>query len=261
MSAVVIDDGLVHYEVIGRGKPLVFVHGWLGSWRYWVPAMESLAVGYRAYALDLWGFGDSDDLNRHYSVEGYASLLKEFLDHLGILRVSLVGHALGGMVALRCAAQCPARVEQVMGVSVPLVGDAVNPSLAALSDGGHAMARLAARHANFPELDTEIGKADVAAIHCSVQSAMSHDLRPDLVFLEAPVLLVYGGSDRLVRLPEQDWLAGLGSRLRVMVLDGVEHFPMLEERNGFNRLLLDFLDAGEDLSSLAWKEEWRRRLR
>ena len=99
MSAIIIHDGLVHYEVIGRGKPLVFVHGWLGSWRYWVPAMEGLSVGHRSYALDLWGFGDSDKLDRHYSVDGYVGLLGEFLDHLGVQRVSLVGHALGGMVA------------------------------------------------------------------------------------------------------------------------------------------------------------------
>ena len=53
MSAIVIKEGLVHYEVIGRGRPLVFIHGWLGSWRYWVSAMEELSTRYRAYPLDL----------------------------------------------------------------------------------------------------------------------------------------------------------------------------------------------------------------
>ena len=62
MSAIVIKEGLVHYEVIGRGQPLIFIHGWLGSWRYWVPAMEQMSARHRTYALDLWGFGDSDKL-------------------------------------------------------------------------------------------------------------------------------------------------------------------------------------------------------
>ena len=59
MSAITIENDLVHYEVLGRGRPVIFIHGWLGSWRYWVPTMQQLSVKYRTYALDLWGFGDS----------------------------------------------------------------------------------------------------------------------------------------------------------------------------------------------------------
>ncbi|HET9433568.1 MAG TPA: alpha/beta fold hydrolase, partial [Chitinophagaceae bacterium] len=60
MSALIIDGDVVHYEAFGRGKPVLFIHGWLGSWRYWVPTMQAISDKYRAYALDLWGFGDSD---------------------------------------------------------------------------------------------------------------------------------------------------------------------------------------------------------
>ena len=59
MSALIVEDEVVHYEVLGRGRPLIFVHGWLGSWRYWIPTMQALSSEYRTYALDLWGFGDS----------------------------------------------------------------------------------------------------------------------------------------------------------------------------------------------------------
>ena len=48
MSALIIDEEVVHYEVLGRGRPLIFVHGWLGSWRYWIPTMQALsAEGYQ----------------------------------------------------------------------------------------------------------------------------------------------------------------------------------------------------------------------
>ena len=59
MSAILLDDRIVHYEVLGRGRPIIFLHGWVGSWRYWVPAMQAAAMSFRAYALDLWGFGDT----------------------------------------------------------------------------------------------------------------------------------------------------------------------------------------------------------
>ena len=69
MSAIIIDDKIVHYEVLGRGKPIIFIHGWVGSWRYWIPAMQSASSDYRAYAFDLWGFGETAKENVNYSLE------------------------------------------------------------------------------------------------------------------------------------------------------------------------------------------------
>lgn len=261
MSVTVIKDSLVHYEVLGHGRPLVFLHGWLGSWRYWVPAMEGLSVKYRAYAIDLWGFGASDKSSTRYSIDAYLELLEEFLDQLGVWRTSLVGHALGGVVALLFAARSPERVEQVMGVGVPLVGADINRPLASLSNNGEALARLVARRANFPEVNMDAHKADVSAITHSMRSAMACDLRRVLPPLDIPALLLYGGNDPLIKPPQQEWLEDCDDNVRVISLDGVQHFPMLEERNKFNRLLMEFLNSGGDLASLELKEEWQRRLR
>jgi pimeloyl-ACP methyl ester carboxylesterase len=261
MSALIVGDGLVHYEVIGRGRPLVFLHGWLGSWRYWVPAMEDLSAGNRAYALDLWGFGDSDKLAQHYTIDGYVDLLRAFLDHLGIQRVSLVGHALGGLVALQFAAQFPHHVQQIMGVSVPLAAADVGRPLAMISSDADAVSRLVSRRAGFPEVNLEARKADGAAIGSSLRSAMARDLRQMLEVVEQPVLLVYGAGDSLVRPPDDDAGRSGGENVRVLLLDGAQHFPMLETQNKFNRLLVDFLEAGGELDSLSLKDEWRRRLR
>lgn len=261
MSAVVIKEGLVHYEVIGRGRPLVFVHGWIGSWRYWVPAMEELSAGHRTYALDLWGFGDSDKLSAYYDVDAYVELLAEFLEQLGVGPAPIVGHALGGLVALLYAAQFPEQVDQVMAVSVPVTSEAVLRPLSGFSGDGEALARLVSRRANFPEVDMEARKADAAAIAATIRSAIDHDLRHVLPPIETPVLLAHGGDDPLIRPPEPEWLAGCADNVRSIFLDGTQHFPMLEERNKFNRLLKDFLFAGHDLKSLELKEEWQRRFR
>jgi pimeloyl-ACP methyl ester carboxylesterase len=263
MSAVVIKDSLIHYEAIGRGKPLVFIHGWLGSWRYWVPAMEELSTRYRTYALDLWGFGDSDKLSSEYNLAAYVELLGEFIDKLGmdVLRPTLVGHALGGVVALQYAAQAPDRVEQVMGVSVPLAGEAINKTLSTFSGNGDALARLVQKRARFDEIDMEAHKADADAISGSVRSVMDHDLRPALSPLQTPVLLLYGEHDPVIRPPQAEWMHGFDDNIRPILMDGAQHFPMLEERNKFNRLLMEFLAAEGNLDSLALKEEWQRRLR
>jgi pimeloyl-ACP methyl ester carboxylesterase len=272
MSAVVLNNGLVHYEAIGRGAgPLVFVHGWLGSWRYWVPAMEQLSITRRTYALDLWGFGDSDK-HREYDVAAYVDLLQAFLDEMGIQRVALVGHSLGGLVALHLAARSPERVGQVMGVSVPLLGTSIDPSFAQAlaprrsppidpSGNGDALARLIARRASFPEVEREARKADPHAITTSVRSALELDLREASLPSYVPVLLVHGEEDPLIQAPRPELLREFAPNARVVLLNGTQHFPMLEQKNKFNRLLMDFLRAGGDLDSLELKEEWQRRLR
>ncbi|MEA3376778.1 MAG: alpha/beta hydrolase [Chloroflexota bacterium] len=262
MSAVVLEQGLIHYETMGRGnEPLIFLHGWLGSWRYWVPAMEELSFSRRVYALDLWGFGDSDRLS-DYTVAGYVDLLESFLNEMGIQRADLVGHALGGLVALRFAARSPNRVERVMGVSVPLVGGSIEPVFGELSANGELLAQLIARGANFPEVEREARKVDIHAVVSSVRSVVQSDgLRDMLLPFDLSVLLVHGASDPLVQVPRREWLGGFGQNTRVVLLEGVHHFPMLEERNKFNRLVMEFIDGGKELGSLEPKAEWRRRPR
>ncbi|GAB4550331.1 MAG: hypothetical protein OHK0023_16100 [Anaerolineae bacterium] len=121
MSVISIDDGLVHYEVLGRGRPVILLHGWLGSWRYWVPAMQHLSGKYRAYALDLWGFGDSGKDNRRYGITEQVTMLHNFFEKMGIPKAVLVGHSLGAAVALGFARRFPERSHRLMLISPPLV--------------------------------------------------------------------------------------------------------------------------------------------
>src|SRR5260221_1137645 len=121
MSAITIENDLVHYEVLGRGRPVIFVHGWLGSWRYWVPAMQQLSLKYRTYALDLWGFGDSSKENPgRYSFNEQVRLLNNFMEELGIGKTVLVGHSLGAAICLHFTRLYPAKAHRLMLISAPL---------------------------------------------------------------------------------------------------------------------------------------------
>ncbi len=264
MSAVIIENGLVHYEVIGRGKPVIFLHGWLGSWRYWVPTMDDLSDEYRTYALDFWGFGDTDRREDGYSPTAYVELLRRFMDELGIYRAPLVGHALGGVVALQFAAKLPERVEQVMAVSTPLDGSAVGRSLSTLPIGeSDVAARVLGRRqvAEYPEVQMEAHKIDALAVSSSVRAVTELDIRYILGMLQIPILLVYGREDPVISPPEGRWVGWLDENVRIICLDECRHFPMLEEANKFNRLLRQFLEFKGDLDALELKEEWRRRMR
>lgn len=120
MSAITIEGDLIHYEVLGRGRPVIFVHGWLGSWRYWIPAMSQLSTRYRTYAIDLWGFGDSGKDPRHYDFASQVSLIDQFMTRMGIAKAALIGHDLGAAVVAHFAVTWPDRVPRLMAVSPPL---------------------------------------------------------------------------------------------------------------------------------------------
>jgi len=87
MSAAIIAGGVVHHEYRGRGHPVIFIRGWVGSRRYWVPGMTVLAATYRAYAIDVWGYGDSDRLAAAPHLAG----LSPIAAHLPLLDVSAAG--------------------------------------------------------------------------------------------------------------------------------------------------------------------------
>ncbi len=120
MSAITIDNDLVHYEVLGRGRPVILLHGWLSSWRYWIPTMQQLSMKYRTYALDLWGYGDSGKDPDRLSLDAQVELLGNFMEKLGITKAAFVGHSLGGAVMVRYALKHPDRVARLLAISAPV---------------------------------------------------------------------------------------------------------------------------------------------
>ena len=261
MSAVVIGGGLIHYEAFGRGKPVVFIHGWLGSWRYWMRTMEALASDYRTYALDLWGFGDSDKSRDRYSVADYTRLLYDFMDQLGIPSAAMVGHSLGAIVALRLAILEPRLVSRLMVVSLPLTSRTINSRLVDFSSNSVLNKMFWWRQITHKEVQQEIEKVAENAIPLSTQSALEIDTQNLIDQIQQPTLVIFGEKDSVIDPEPVRGLDGLRTSLRPIGLAESRHFPMLEEANKFNRLLKDFLETGDDLYGLSLKEEWKRRTR
>ncbi len=263
MSAIILESSLVHYEALGRGRPLLFLHDWLGSWRYWVPTMMELSHSRRAYALDFWGFGDSDKARAYYSVDGYVRQVDLFMQQMGIGKIPIIGHGLGGVVALRFAKKFPDRVQQVMVVSTPLAAPYLDRSLSGFAGGDNPASRILGRQLNsYQEVAMEANKTDDMAIVRTVRSFLQEDLTLLVEDLTIPVMLVYGSQDSLIQCPPEDWLDDLDYfNAYAFIFANAQHYPMLEEPTKFNRLLLDFLIHGNAWDKIEVKESWRRRMR
>jgi len=260
LSAILLDSSIVHYEVLGRGRPVIFLHGWVGSWRYWISAMQVTSTSYRAYALDLWGFGDTAHNILNYSLEQQATLLDRFLNEMGIGKIALVGHGLGALVGMTFATRFRQSVDRVMAVSCPLDYHSVHARLRTASTA-ELSEWLSSRTPEATTALSDASKADAQAISASLVGLQGHDIYSNYRALNIPTLLVYGDRDPAITTPNGEY--SVSSLTHQIELEGSGHFPMIDETMKFNRLLTDFLalDSGVGPRELQMKEEWRRRVR
>jgi len=260
LSAIIIDGSIVHYEVLGRGRPVIFLHGWVGSWKYWIASMQVASTSYRAYALDLWGFGDTAHNTLKYSLDEQVKLIDDFMNEMGIGKIAIVGHGLGALVGMKFATRYRENVDRVMAINCPLNYGAVNSRLRTappqeLSDW---------LSNKTPEATTALSdapKTDIKAIAESMVGLQADNLFGSFKALNVPCLLVYGDKDQAITTPADE--DSVSTFTHQVVLENSGHFPMVEETIKFNRLLTDFLalDSGASPSELQMKEEWRRRVR
>jgi pimeloyl-ACP methyl ester carboxylesterase len=258
LSSIITNQGVVHYETVGRGKPVILLHGWLGSWGCWLGTMESLSNRYRAYALDFWGFGESDKRRESYNVVDFVALVDQFMERLGIQSAPVIGHSMGGTVALNLALDRPNRVEKVAVVGSPIDGRSLsvflklagNPWIAFLVWNSPGLLRVGLKlfapwiAANWSDwyklLMRDLSKMTLESFLWSINSLHHTNLQPRMGRLRVPALGVYGRGDKIVD-PRQSQLFHDIPGARVEMLDRSRHFPMLDEPDKFNAILLSYL--------------------
>jgi len=261
MSAIFIDGQLAHYEVIGRGKPVLFLHGWIGSWRYWVSTMQSISTTNRTYAVDFWGFGDSTK-NNQYTVGDQVNFLQAFLEKIGLSHVSIIGHGLGAVVGYELAYQYPEIVDKILAISLPLSSSQINYRFL-LAEPLNLVERLLGRGEEIKAVRMDELKNDSASIITSLSELESQHNFKDPGLFKKISLLVYGQNDPIVRAPGLDILQSFPSSTHSIIFENSGHFPMIDESSKFSRLLSEFLELGDEDSprNLEIKEKWQRRVR
>ncbi|HZE36498.1 MAG TPA: alpha/beta fold hydrolase [Candidatus Eisenbacteria bacterium] len=268
-----LDGLLLHYVEEGQGPAIVLIHGLGGfaeSWRHNIPELSGHG---RVIALDLPGFGRSGKPRRAYTTAFLAQALDGFLRTLGVDRVRLVGHSLGGAVAARYALEHPARVERLalLGAAVP--GFDLHPSWVyrtlSLRGVGEVLASFLTRgicakglERCFAQPDPEEIRffvehefaartsLDGRAAYLSLLRTVREDFtvgaeayRAALARLGQNVLVIHGREDRVVPMAHaRRVVEGLGLT-DPHWLDRCGHFPQIEHAGAVNARLKDFLFA------------------
>jgi pimeloyl-ACP methyl ester carboxylesterase len=286
----------------GAGKPVVvLIHGMVNSSRHWREVAERLAGDYTVIAPDLIGHGDSATPRGDYSIGAHAAAIRDLLAALGVRQATIVGHSLGGGVAMQFFWQFPERVERLALISSGGLGPKVSPLLrvAALPGASPALA-LAARPRVIGAIAALANRLERRGSGKAVYlDAVARALRPlqsegsrrafiqtlrgvidargqrvsavDRLYLLGPVpsLIVWGERDRTIPL-EHGRAAHEGiPGSRFETLPRAAHFPHLEDPDGLAAVLRDFiattepyaLDADDWEELLASRTVRKRRLR
>ena len=261
MSTITTDQGIVHYEVFGRGRPVILLHGWLGSWYLWQETMTALQ-NYRTYALDFWGFGESGKKRDTYNISDFVSLVTQFMDQLGIVRAPIIGHSMGGTVAMSFAIQHPERVTKVgiigspvQGESLafllklagkPLIANIVHNSLWALNLGIRISRPLVTKEKRWPEMiAADLSQTTAESFLLSIKSLRYTDLSEDLHTIPGPLMGIFGAKDVIVNPNQRKLIEKYAQHPQVVYFDDAGHFPMLDDSQTFIRVVQEFLSADE----------------
>src|SRR5256712_3948928 len=117
----------LYYETHGAGRPLILLHGGVGSGEMFGPVLPQLAERHQVITPDLQGHGRTADIDRPIDVRLMAGDIAALIDHLRLDKPDLVGYSLGGGVALHTAAQYPAKVRRLLAASANIPPDAIHP--------------------------------------------------------------------------------------------------------------------------------------
>jgi len=279
------------YVKAGTGPALLLLHGLGCDHTTWAPVIEKLARKYTVIAPDLLGHGQSAKPRADYSVGGYANGMRDLLTVLNIDKVTVVGHSLGGGVAMQFAYQFPERTERMVLVAPGGLGPEVTPLIRAVSlPGFHtimgALTLPGLRHLGMAGMRA-LSRSGLAVTHdldevaeiydtfkdANARRAIRHVVRAvvdgrgqivtmvDRAYLTQamPMLVIWGTEDKVIPVSHADTASLIAPGAFVEVLGNSGHFPHKDHPERFVKILNDFVRSTQPASY--HRGRWRQLLR
>ncbi len=263
----------VIYRMAGSGPPVVLIHGMVNSSRHWEPVALRLAEEYTVIAPDLIGHGDSAAVRGDYSLGAHASSIRDLLAALGVERATIVGHSLGGGIAMQFFYQFPQRTERLALISSGGLGREVSPLLRGAAMPGASAALWAAAHPRLLDALSEAGermrergrgigvylvaiaralrplrqagarRAFLQTLRSVIDFRGQHVSARDRLYLldGFPTLIVWGERDHTIPLAHGRRAHQEIPASHFETLPRAAHFPHIEDPEGLAAALLEFL--------------------
>jgi len=260
MPELRMDGAKISYSDQGKGDALVLVHGWIGSGALWGMVAPWLSERFRIIVPDLPGHGDSGIPDGfRFTIEGFTAFLDDLLRELGLERINLVGHSMGGSISMHYAATHPDVVERL--VLIDTIGNAralgwptrlpfVHHLVGLLHPlwGPRITSRLIRYSVLYPddlpptfleEAVAQGSKVTREALVGTTRMLAALDLDPLLPKIKGPALIIYGDQDPSVKPAEAKRLGGLLTGASLQLVPGCGHCPNYE----YPDLVVGFIEA------------------
>jgi pimeloyl-ACP methyl ester carboxylesterase len=250
-------DGLdIVCEVRGKGEPaLVFLHGWCGERAYWKHQADTFAADHRVVTLDQAGHGESGKDRKSWSASGLAADVEAVVKALGLKRVILVGHSMGGPVALLAAKRMPGRVVAVIGVytlqnaELKMPEDVAKKFLDAFESDFQGTLRVGIDGMVHEKIDPSVKKWIVTRAEAQdrkmalalMRDLSTLDLKTLLKDAKTPVRCINSSGGFTFFTPTDVAVNKKYADYDAVTIDAVGHYPMLEKPAEFNQKLRQVL--------------------
>jgi len=238
-----LDGKKVRYYEAGDGAALILLHGAGGTARLWRRQIGVFSGKFRVLAIDLPGFGGTDEFPEIKDVKGYAVFLAAFLEDAGINRVSLVGSSMGGWAACWFALIYPEKVNKLVLVSPAGIYRSDNPPMSIqillkeimLWHGGSWNG-----HDKGENNELVRGLSSVKRLYDL--GGMEPDLTGVLSMIKASTLIIWGDEDKVIPLSYSEIFRTGVINSKVKIIKGAGHLPYAEKPDVFNEILSAFLE-------------------
>jgi pimeloyl-ACP methyl ester carboxylesterase len=249
----------MYYETHGDGRPMILLHGGLGSGEMFGPIIPALSESHRVIAPDLQGHGRTADIDRPIDIRLMADDIAALIEHLGLDKPDVVGYSLGGGVALMTATKYPHLVDRAVIASVYLRPDVIDPTLRAQQGQVSAAAAEFMKDTPMYELYQKVAPRpeDFGRLLDKIGESMkdAYDYTEDVRSLQVPTLLAAADADQAPPSHYADMFKLLDGGLRdggwmgenrprgghaLAILPGLTHYSMFASPL-FAAVTLDFL--------------------
>lgn len=235
---ITLGEQRLYYRMAGTDPPLVLIHGYGVSGQMWSRCLPYLARERQVYIVDLPGHGRST-IPGAWRLREVAPLLAQWLRTLALPPVALLGHSMGGAIAVHLAAHAPDLIERLVLVDAAcLPFDEALP--VTISRSAHSMLQRGA--GSYPlTMLRDILKPRLRLLWQAAQEIHSSDFRAEVASLTLPTLIIWGERDVLLPLALGKALAEMLPHATFVTMPESGHRPPLSQPAEFSRLVLDFL--------------------
>ena len=248
----------INYEQKGSGELVVLLHGWGSNIKLFANLIDLLSAKYTVVAMDMPGFGESEEPKTPWCVDDYVQFVIDFLKDYDTKEVTLLGHSFGGRVIIKMHSResLPFKVKKVILVDsagiMPPKSNKKSWSTRYYKMGKAVLSTKLVQKLAPDALENfrkKMGSADYAAASPMMRQVMvkvvNEDLEPYLPNIKCPTLLVWGVNDTATPISDGEKMEKLIPDAGLVRLENAGHYSFLEQQFTFNRVMCSFMNIEE----------------